>query len=97
MVEMLTVNENESTHRQKHPSAEHVRSHASADGEEYPHNNTTLMQDSRSACRIQRIPLTGGAEGIRTPDLFNAIEALSQLSYSPTDLSLSLTPDGVSG
>ena len=25
----------------------------------------------------------GGAEGIRTPDLFNAIEALSQLSYSP--------------
>ena len=26
---------------------------------------------------------SGGAEGIRTPDLFNAIEALSQLSYSP--------------
>ena len=25
----------------------------------------------------------GGAEGNRTPDLFNAIEALSQLSYSP--------------
>ena len=25
----------------------------------------------------------GGAGGIRTPDLFNAIEALSQLSYSP--------------
>ncbi len=25
-----------------------------------------------------------GAEGSRTPDLFNAIEALSQLSYSPT-------------
>ncbi len=25
----------------------------------------------------------GGAEGSRTPDLFNAIEALSQLSYSP--------------
>ena len=24
-----------------------------------------------------------GAEGIRTPDRFNAIEALSQLSYSP--------------
>ena len=26
---------------------------------------------------------SGGAEGIRTPYLFNAIEALSQLSYSP--------------
>ena len=25
----------------------------------------------------------GGAEGARTPDLLNAIEALSQLSYSP--------------
>ena len=27
--------------------------------------------------------ILGGAEGIRTPDLLNAIEALSQLSYSP--------------
>ena len=26
----------------------------------------------------------GGAEGTRTPDFLNAIEALSQLSYSPT-------------
>ena len=26
----------------------------------------------------------GGAEEARTPDLFNAIEALSQMSYSPT-------------
>ena len=25
----------------------------------------------------------GGAEGIRTPDLLSAIQALSQLSYSP--------------
>ena len=32
-----------------------------------------------SAC--QRI---GGAKGIRTPDLLNAIQTLSQLSYSPT-------------
>ncbi len=31
------------------------------------------------------IDTPGGAEGIRTPDLFNAIEALSRLSYSPTD------------
>ncbi len=29
---------------------------------------------------------SGGAEGIRTPDLINAIDALSQLSYSPTVL-----------
>jgi hypothetical protein len=29
----------------------------------------------------------GGATGIRTPDLLNAIQTLSQLSYSPT-------PDG---
>ena len=27
--------------------------------------------------------IIGGAEGIRTLDLLNAIEALSQLSYSP--------------
>jgi hypothetical protein len=27
----------------------------------------------------------GGAEGGRTPDLLNAIQALSQLSYSPGD------------
>ncbi len=26
---------------------------------------------------------TGGAEGNRTPDLYNAIVALSQLSYGP--------------
>ena len=26
----------------------------------------------------------GGAKGIRTPDLLNAIQTLSQLSYSPT-------------
>jgi hypothetical protein len=26
---------------------------------------------------------TGGAEGNRTPDLYNAIVALSQLSYDP--------------
>ena len=26
----------------------------------------------------------GGGKGIRTPDLLNAIQALSQLSYTPT-------------
>ena len=28
----------------------------------------------------------GGAAGTRTPYLFNAIEALSQMSYSPTQM-----------
>ena len=28
--------------------------------------------------------MIGGAEGTRTPDPLNAIEVLSQLSYSPT-------------
>jgi hypothetical protein len=28
----------------------------------------------------------GGAEGNRTPDLLNAIQALSQLSYGPAGL-----------
>jgi hypothetical protein len=30
--------------------------------------------------------LTGGAEGNRTPDLLNAIQALSQLSYGPSGI-----------
>jgi hypothetical protein len=34
--------------------------------------------------------LIGGAKGSRTPDLLNAIQALSQLSYGPTQ-------DAVSG
>ena len=38
--------------------------------------------------RISRITEGGGAEGIRTPDLFNANEALYQLSHSPTRLRL---------
>jgi hypothetical protein len=32
---------------------------------------------------ISGIVIKVGAEEARTPDLFNAIEALSQLSYSP--------------
>ncbi len=36
--------------------------------------------------------IVGGAEGDRTPDLCNAIAALSQLSYGPTRL-----PPGWSG
>ncbi len=34
-----------------------------------------------TACASKDV--SGGAEGTRTPDLLNAIEALSQLSYSP--------------
>ena len=32
---------------------------------------------------VPMIPRSGGAEGDRTPDLLSAIQALSQLSYSP--------------
>ena len=32
----------------------------------------------------QSLTKSGGAKGGRTPDLFHAMEALSQLSYSPT-------------
>ena len=51
------------------------------------------MDDRGCLNRIREFDLTriraalerydGGAEGIRTPDLLNAIQALSQLSYSP--------------
>src|SRR5262245_11766044 len=34
-------------------------------------------------CQIS-LGLSGGARGSRTPDLLNAIQALSQLSYGPT-------------
>lgn len=33
-----------------------------------------------------RLDKPGGADGGRTHDLFNAIEAFSQLNYSPTNL-----------
>ena len=38
----------------------------------------------------------GGAKGIRTPDLLNAIQALSQLSYSPiAQRGVFYTPDSI--
>ena len=37
--------------------------------------------------------MSGGAEGNRTPDLLNAIQALSQLSYSPPERAQNVTPD----
>ena len=45
-----------------------------------------LTTPVRSLCCIQAtiwLFATSGAEGIRTPDLISAIDALSQLSYSP--------------
>ena len=35
------------------------------------------------ASRLPRFPSCNGGEGDRTPDLVNAIHALSQLSYAP--------------
>ena len=35
---------------------------------------------------LSRPPSHSGAEGSRTPDLLNAIQALSQLSYGPSTL-----------
>src|SRR5262245_10211710 len=43
--------------------------------------------NKRSAVRKKlcfTLVLSGGARGSRTPDLLNAIQALSQLSYGPT-------------
>jgi hypothetical protein len=34
----------------------------------------------------------GGAEGVRTPDLLNAIQALYQLSYDPIQSGITLRP-----
>ena len=46
---------------------------------------TWLNPRHKPRARVFDLAQTGGAEGIRTPDLINAIDALSQLSYSPTD------------
>ena len=54
---------------------------------------TTLCLGSRCSTtelRPRTVPISstamglGGAEGNRTPDLLNAIQALSQLSYTPS-------------
>src|SRR5205085_4996482 len=37
----------------------------------------------RGTWRLGVVPRCSGAEGARTPDLLGAIQALSQLSYSP--------------
>jgi hypothetical protein len=40
--------------------------------------------------RLASHPRTSGAEGNRTPDLLNAIQALSQLSYGPQHFPMTL-------
>ena len=40
-------------------------------------------KDHEQASRTARCESNGGAKGIRTPDLFHAMEALYQLSYGP--------------
>jgi hypothetical protein len=40
-----------------------------------------------------RLSVVGGDEEDRTPDLLNAIQALSQLSYAPTFIELLVTND----
>ncbi len=44
-----------------------------------------VVQGEKGTMAAEVLPIVtpGGAEGIRTPDLLRAREALSQLSYSP--------------
>ena len=44
-------------------------------------NNKSIIKPPHNLCNSNEI--NGGAEGIRTPDLLHAMQALSQLSYSP--------------
>jgi hypothetical protein len=52
-----------------------------------PSQNTQNIKKIRRISYIYSsayVLVFGGAEGNRTPDLLNAIQALSQLSYDPT-------------
>jgi hypothetical protein len=42
--------------------------------------------DSLSSESWSRFAISGGAEGVRTPDLIRARDALSQLSHGPIDV-----------
>jgi hypothetical protein len=57
-----------------------------------PPQDPESCASANSATRA--IPLHSGAEGSRTPDLLNAIQALSQLSYSPRGRSAGLSRPG---
>lgn len=45
---------------------------------------TSVFREIRSVWNLLDVP-NGGAGGNRTRDLLNAIQALSQLSYGPTE------------
>ena len=49
------------------------------------HYNLPVPPDGKKKEQVGVLPIVtpGGAEGIRTPYLLNAIQSLSQLSYSP--------------
>ncbi len=53
---------------------------AIARGNDKPHTAHCLVG---SKCKFSKKDWNGGAKGNRTPDLYNAIVALSQLSYGP--------------
>ena len=44
----------------------------------------TGIKQTGTRCRVPVLHVSGGGGGIRTPDLYSAIVALSQLSYAPT-------------
>src|SRR5438105_15843572 len=48
-----------------------------------PVQSQLKLAEVTAACITVELPRTGGAEGARTPDLLNAIQALYQLSYDP--------------
>ena len=50
-------------------------------------NNCHAGKSGSVEC-LKTLVFIGGAEGIRTPDLLNAIQTRSQLRYSPTQLFL---------
>ena len=54
--------------------------------------------DYRKSCEARSAKQDGGAEGNRTPDLYNAIVALSQLSYGPQGVGMApAAPDSNAG
>ena len=52
--------------------------------------NVEKQRRNKEKAPIFRLVLRGGDEGDRTPYLLNAIQALSQVSYTPTGLPVSL-------
>jgi hypothetical protein len=59
-----------------------------------PESCASTISAIRACSRDNRFQSASGAEGNRTPDLLNAIQALSQLSYSPGS-ARPRSPDGL--